>query len=70
MKKAAQAKDVVPPAPVEEAPPVKAEVPTFGFGKFEYRDLSTYHGNWKSCGGRKMKHGHGKAIYAGVGGKG
>lgn len=70
MKKAAVSKDVVPPSPIEEATPVEPEVPSFGFGKFEYRDQSTYLGNWKCFGGRKMKHGHGKAVYAGIGGKG
>ena len=50
--------------------PVEPEVPQFGFGKFEYKDQSTYVGNWKILGGKKMKHGHGKATYAGVQGHG
>lgn len=62
---------VAPPVAAEVAPePVAPEVPTFGFGKFEYRDQSTYYGNWKMVDGHKMKHGHGKATYAGLQGHG
>lgn len=54
--------------PVEA--PVSQEEPTYGFEKFEYRDQSTYVGNWKMLKGIKQKHGTGKATYAGLQGHG
>ena len=59
-------KDVPPPEPEQ----VEPELPTFGYGKFEYRDQSTYQGNWKMFEGHKVKHGHGRATYAGLKGHG
>lgn len=69
MKKAdpkSQVKDV---APVTTEPP-EPEVPQFGNGRFEYKDLTTYVGNWRIFGGYKLKHGHGKIVYPGSQSKG
>ena len=70
MKKGAAKPQVVEEAPPEPETHKEPEKPTFGFGKFEYRDQSSYIGNWKCLGGIKMKHGYGKAVYTGVHGKG
>jgi len=71
MKKGDKSKQPVEEvAPVAAEEPVEPEVPTFGYGKFVYRDQSTYSGNWKMLSGHKMKHGHGRATYAGVNGGG
>ncbi len=42
MKKAANVIPVKEVAPVSPEEPAQPEVPVFGFGKFEYRDQSTY----------------------------
>ena len=48
--------------PVEVVP----EVPQFGFGRFEYKDNTSYVGNWKILKGFKVKHGHGKITFPGA----
>lgn len=50
--------------------PVEPEVPQEGHGQFEYKDGTTFVGNWKLVNGNKLKHGHGKVKHAGVKGKG
>lgn len=65
-KKVAVSKEAPPVA----AEPVEPELPQFGFGKFEYKDQSTYVGNWKLIKGIKLKHGHGKFTSSGYSGRG
>ena len=52
-------------AVVEETEPPK---PEFGYGKFEYKDQTCYIGNWRLLENVKVKHGHGKITFPGVGG--
>lgn len=47
------------------AEPAEPEVPQFGNGRFEYKDMTTYVGNWKLFNGNKLKHGHGKIVFPG-----
>ena len=63
----ASSKDTAP-VPTE---PVEPEAPQFGHGTFEYKDLTTYVGNWKLFNGKdKLKHGHGKIVFPGQNGRG
>lgn len=46
--------------------PAEPEVPQFGHSRFEYKDMTTFVGNWKLINGNKLKHGHGKVVFAGA----
>ena len=52
------------------AEPVEPEVPQFGHGRFEYKDGTTFVGEWKLINGNKLKHGHGKVVFVGCDFKG
>ena len=45
------------------------EKPQFGTGKFEYINETTYVGEWKLLGGKKVKHGKGKIRFPGAPGQ-
>lgn len=58
-----------PPQSVENAIEEKvADVPQFGWGKFEFKDQTSYIGNWRLLEGVKVKHGHGKITFPGLSG--
>ena len=56
-------------APVA-AEPVEPEVPQSGTGQFQYKNLTTYSGEWKLVDGNKLKHGKGKVVFPGNNTKG